>query len=222
MKKNIHVGFDIDETFIHSIDIKLDQEPYVDADFNIRDVDTGKYSFSTYIRPNARLLLNYVKENYNIFFYTRSSKDYALEVLKEFGMENEKLFHSKYIEVETVDTLYEGLKKFKVKRLDKIANKLCISIDDMIFIDDIKNRNEIRPIHVVTQVPAYYGNDVDSVMTKLLKEFQHCQLLNELKIKEHFKNINLIDTLEIKEVIDVDTQLKDTQLKRSKIKNKSF
>lgn len=40
MKKNIHVGFDIDETFIHSIDIKLDQKPYFDADFNIKDSDT--------------------------------------------------------------------------------------------------------------------------------------------------------------------------------------
>jgi polyhydroxyalkanoate synthesis regulator protein len=214
MKKNIHVGFDIDETFIHSIDIKLDQEPYVDADFNIKDVDTGKYSFSTYIRPNARLLLNYVKENYNIFFYTRSSKDYALEVLKEFGMENEKLFHSKYIEVETVDTLYEGLKKFKVKRLDKIANKLCISIDDMIFIDDIKNRNEIRPIHVVTQVPAYYGNDIDNIMTTLMKAFKACEQLNEQSIKEYFKGIDLL-------VIEKNEN-KNTLTTKNKIKNKSF
>lgn len=211
MKKNIHVGFDIDETFIHSIDIKLDQQPYVDADFNIKDMDTGKYSFSTYIRPNARLLLNYVKDNYNIFFYTRSSKDYAVEVLKEFGMENETLFHSKYIDVETVDTLYEGIKKFKVKRLDKMAKKLGINIDDMIFIDDIKNRNEIRPIHVVTQVPAYYGNDTDNVMTALLKSFQLCAVFSEDEIKNYFKSIDLLN-IEKDEVKNI---------KRNKIKNKS-
>lgn len=216
MKKNIYVGFDIDETFIHSIDIKLDQEPYVDADFNIKDVDTGKYSFSTYIRPNAGLLLNYVKEHYNIFFYTRASKDYALSVLKEFGMENEALFHSKYIDVETIDTLYEGFKKFKVKRLDKIANKLGINVDDMIFIDDIKNRNEIRPIHVVTQVPAYYGNDIDNVMTTLLKKFQVCQFLKELEIKEQFKNIDLINIKKIDKHIE-----NVPKIKGSKMKNKS-
>jgi len=192
MKKNIYVGFDIDETFIHSIDIKLDQEPYIDADFNIKDADSGKLSFSTYIRPNAGLLLNYVKENYNIFFYTRSSKDYALAVLNEFGLENEMLFHAKYIDVETVDTLYEGFKKFKVKRLDKIANKLGINIDDMIFIDDIKNRNEIRPMHVVTQVPAYYGNDTDNVMTTLLKAFQICEKCDETSIKNYFKELDLL------------------------------
>lgn len=193
MKKNIHVGFDIDETFIHSIDIGFDQEPYVDADFNIKDLDTGKYAFSTYIRPNASLLLNYVKENYNIFFYTRSSNDYALAVLKEFGLENEPLFATKYIDVETVDTLYEGIKRFKVKRLDKIANKLNIEIDDMIFIDDIRNTNEIRPIHVVTQVPAYYGSDNDNTMTVLLKKFQDCEKLDEISTKTYFKNIDLIN-----------------------------
>lgn len=216
MKKNIHVGFDIDETFIHSIDIKLDQEPYVDADFNIKDVDTGKYSFSTYIRPNANLLLNYVREHYNIFFYTRSSNDYALAVLKEFGMENELLFHSKHIDVESVDTLYEGFKRFKVKRLDKIAGKLGVKVDDMIFIDDIKNRNEIRPVHVVTQVPAYYGNDIDNVMTILLKKFQDCQLMDEVKIKEYFKNINLIDEIKIAGSVD------EPKIKINKIKNKSI
>jgi hypothetical protein len=208
MKKNIHVGFDIDETFIHSIDIKLDQTPYVDADFNIKDSDTGKYSFSTYIRPNAALLLNYVKEHYNIFFYTRSSKDYALAVLNEFGFENDTLFHSKYIDVETVDTLYEGFKKFKVKRLDKIANKLGINVDDMIFIDDIKNKNEIRPIHVVTQVPAYYGNDTDNIMTTLLKAFQACEQCDELSIKNYFKELDLL-TIE-----------KNELMKKIKIKNK--
>ena len=208
MKKNIYVGFDIDETFIHSIDIKLDQEPYVDADFNIKDADTDKLSFSTYIRPNARLLLNYVRDNYNIFFYTRSSKDYALAVLNEFGLENEILFHSKYIDVETVDTLYEGFKKFKVKRLDKIATKLGINVDDMIFIDDIKNRNEIRPIHVVTQVPAYYGNDTDNVMTTLLKAFQVCEQHDEISIKNYFKELDLL-TIE-----------KNELTKKNKIKNK--
>jgi hypothetical protein len=213
MKKNIHVGFDIDETFIHSIDIKLDQEPYVDADFNIKDVDTGKYSFSTYIRPNAGLLLNHVKEHYNIFFYTRASKDYALSVLKEFGMENEVLFHSKYIDVETIDTLYEGFKKFKVKRLDKIANKLGINVDDMIFIDDIKDRNEIRPIHVVTQVPAYHGNDIDNVMTTLLKKFQVCQFLDENEIKSHFKNIDLINIKKLDDVSEIQKSIKSNTIK---------
>lgn len=212
MKKNIYVGFDIDETFIHSIDIKLDQEPYVDADFNIKDIDTGKYSFSTYIRPNAALLLNYVKENYNIFFYTRSSKDYALEVLKEFGMENERLFHSKYIDIETIDTLYEGFKRFKVKRLDKIASKLNINIDDMIFIDDIKDRNEIRPIHVVTQVTAYHGNDIDNTMTRLLNAFQACEQLDEMSIKEYFRMLDLVKSEKIENVV----------VKNNKMKNKSF
>jgi hypothetical protein len=193
MKKNIHVGFDIDETFIHSIDISLDQEPYIDADFNIKDVDTGRYAFSTYIRPNASLLLNYVKDNYNIFFYTRSSKDYALAVLKEFGLENEKFFSTKYIDVETVDTLYEGRKRFKVKRLDKIASKLNIDIDDMMFIDDIRNTNEIRPIHVVTQVPAYHGSDNDNIMTVLLKKFQACNQLDEESIKAYFKSVDLMN-----------------------------
>lgn len=186
MKRNIFIGFDIDETFIHSKEIGLDKTPYCDSDFNIKD-SNGEYNFSTYIRPNAQSLLNYVRDNFNIFFYTRSSKYYTEAVLKQFGMENEIFFHSKYIDVETIDTPEDGFKRFKVKRLDKIANKLGCKINDMLFIDDIKNRYEVRPSHIVIQVPEYKGFDNDNALSILLSKFKEYENLKDNDFKDNMK-----------------------------------
>jgi len=189
MKKNIYIGFDIDETFIHSRDISIDKEPYDDADFNIKD--RGDFAFSTFVRPNAALLLNYIRDTYNIFFYTRASQDYALSILKEFDMDNEKLFHSKHIETESVDTLYEGFKRFKVKRLDKIASKMNVNIDDIIFFDDIRNSYEIRPINIVVQVPEYTGSELDNVLGILYSRFKEVENKTTDEIKRNIKSISI-------------------------------
>lgn len=193
MDKKIYIGFDIDETLIHSIDIKIDQKPHENTDFKIKDKDSGVYMFSTYIRPNANLLLNYIKNNYEMFFYTRATKNYSLAILEEFGMNNEKLFHSNHIETEVIYTLYEGYKTFKVKRLDEIAKELNINVNQIIFIDDIKNEYEIIPQNKVIQVPAYYGSESDNTMTKLLKKFQECKDLDISELREELKSLNLMN-----------------------------
>ncbi len=187
MDKKLYVGFDIDETIIHSKEIFLDNKPYCDCDFNIKNKE-GEYDYSVYIRPNASLLLNYIDENYNLFFYTRATKDYALHILKEFGLESKPLFHSKHIENETVDTLYEGFKRFKVKRLDKIAKLLNCEIDDILFFDDIRNNNEIRPIYQVVKVPEYIGYDNDNALSVIYKKFKECENKNNSEIIENIKN----------------------------------
>lgn len=189
MRTKLYIGFDIDETFIHSKDIDSDNIPYDDADFNI--VEDNKLVFSTYIRPNASLLLNHINDNYNIFFYTRASQEYALEVLKEFGLEDKPLFHASHIEKETVDTVYEGRKKVEVKRLDKVAKKLNIDVNNIIFFDDIRNYLETRPVNVVVQVPAYVGSDLDNVMGTLYNRFLSCKNLSDDEIKSKIKNISM-------------------------------
>lgn len=174
MNKKIYVGFDIDETIIHSKQIN-DGIPFDDADFNLYH-ENGSYAYSVYIRDNANLLLNYIDKNYNLFFYTRATKDYATQILINLGFENPRLFHSKYIDVETVDTVYEGIKKFKVKRLDKISNKLGCDIDDIVFFDDIKNNYEIRPTYLVVQVKPYIGYDNDVELGNIFNKI--CNLKN--------------------------------------------
>lgn len=171
MNKKIYVGFDIDETIIHSKKI-IDGIPYDDADFHLYN-ENGSYAYSVYIRDNANLLLNYINKSYNLFFYTRATKDYASQILINLGFENPILFHSKHIDVETVDTIYEGFKRFEVKRLDKIANKLDCNIDDIIFFDDIKNQYEIRPTYLVIQVSPYIGYDNDIELGNIFNKFSN-------------------------------------------------
>lgn len=175
MNKKIYVGFDIDETIIHSKAI-TDGVPYEDCDFNIYH-DNGNLAYSVYTRPNAELLLNYVDKNYNLFFYTRATKDYASKILTNLGFENPLLFHSKYIDVETVDTIYEGFKRFQIKRFDKIANKLNCNVDDMLFFDDVKNTIETRPVHIVSQVSEYLAFD-DDLFSHIYNKFKSIENKN--------------------------------------------
>lgn len=175
MDKKIYVGFDIDETIIHSKEI-TDGVTYEDCDFNIYH-DNGNLAYSVYTRPNAELLLNYVDKNYNLFFYTRATKDYASKILTNLGFENPVLFHSKYIDVETVDTIYEGFKRFQIKRFDKIANKLKCNVDDMLFFDDVKNSIETRPVHIVSQVDQYLAYD-DDFFSNIYNKFKSIENKN--------------------------------------------
>lgn len=167
--KKIYVGFDLDETLIHSKDLGISNEPYLDCDFNI--MEKNKYKYSVYIRPNSILLLNY----------------------------------SSSIDKTYLNTIYEGRKRFETKRLDKISKKMKINIDDVIFFDDIKNNNEIRPLKNVVKVPAYFGSDFDNALGKIYKLFKDSLSLNlnEYDFKNFILNIDenyLKDDYKIKEI----------------------
>lgn len=200
MKKDIFIGFDLDETLISSLDLGITNEPYIDSDFDIKEND--KFKYSVYERPNARLLLNYIDENFNLFFYTRSGSDYAFEIVKNLGFEENIIFSSSSIDKETIETIYEGFKRFQVKRLDKIVKKLGTSLDKIIFFDDIKNSLEIRPIERVIKVPVYNGIDFDNALGKIFKVF---------KDSENFENNEICSKL---------LSIKESDLEYEKNKNK--
>ncbi len=208
MDKKIYIGFDLDETLIHSKDLGLTNEPYVDCDFNI--MEDNKFKYSVYIRPNSILLLNYIYEKYNLFFYTRAGEDYAKSIVSYFGFEDCPLFHSSSIDKVYIDTIYEGRKRFEVKRLDKIAKKMNINVDDMIFFDDIKNNNEIRPLKNVIKVPAYIGSDFDNALGKIYKIFKDCSNLEIDSLKNVILNIN-------ENYLKEDYKINDNKLLKNKI-----
>lgn len=208
MKKEIYIGFDLDETLISSKDLGISNEPYIDCDFNI--FANGKYKYSVYERPNARLLLNYIDQNFNLFFYTRSGEDYAKSIVKNLGFEECPTFFSSSVDKIRIDTIYEGIKKFEVKRLDKIATKLNINLNSLIFFDDIKNSREIRPYDRVIKVPEYHGSDFDNALGKIYKI---------IKDNINLENKDFIDKLLM---IEENSLLEEVDIKNFKIKNKKI
>ena len=208
MKKKIYIGFDLDETLINSKDLGLSNEPYIDCDFNI--IDNGKFKYSVYERPNTRLLLNYIEQNFNLFFYTRAGENYAKSIVKNLGFEECPTFFSSSVEKIRIDTIYEGIKKFEVKRLDKIAKKLNIDLNSLMFFDDIKNSREIRPFERVIKVPAYYGSDFDNALGKIYKIIR--ENIN-LENKEFINKMLMIDENSLLEDIDI----KNVKIKYKKI-----
>lgn len=192
---DIYIGFDLDETLISSRILGITNEPFVDADFNL--TEHGKFVFSVYERPNARVLLNYINENFNLFFYTRAGEYYAKQVVSNLGFESCPLFFSSSIDKIRVDTIYEGIKRIEVKRLDKIAKKLNTEIDNLLFFDDIRNSIEIRPYNRVIKVPAYNGSDYDNALSKIYTIIKNNILMDNkdfinslLSIEEDFLNEN--------------------------------
>ena len=114
-------------------------------------------------------------------------------------------YQSSSIDKTYLNTIYEGRKRFETKRLDKIAKKMKINIDDVIFFDDIKNNNEIRPLKNVVKVPAYFGSDFDNALGKIYKLFKDSLSLNlnEYDFKNFILNIDenyLKDDYKIKEI----------------------
>lgn len=193
--KDIFFGFDLDETLIHSKKIGVSEQPYDDADFNI--YNGNQVSYSVYIRPHAKLLLDYIKERYHLFFYTRAGSSYAEQIVDNLGCNNYPTFSSSSIEREKVETLEEGIKKFLVKRLDKIASKLGASVDNMIFVDDIRNTREIRPISQVLQVPEYDGSDLDSVLYKLYSRLKEIDNKSDKELIKDFLSQPLDELINI-------------------------
>lgn len=156
IKKNIYIGFDIDETLIHSVEglkSRYDVDP--SADYYIKDELTDLIEYEVYERPNINLVLNKVANEYNLFFYTRATKTYAEKIMSLIGYEDYPLFTRNDTEQVKDIGPYSSGQTYYVKRLDLIAKKLNTNVDNIIFIDDVRNINEIRPIEAVMKIKAF-------------------------------------------------------------------
>lgn len=193
--KKIFFGFDLDETLIHSVEglkSKFDVDP--SADFYIKDDMTDLIEYEVYERPNINLVLNKVSNEYNLFFYTRALKDYAEKIVKHLGYEQYPLFtREDTIEEKDIGPYSEG-RTYHVKRLDLIAKRLNTSIENIVFVDDVRNTQQIRPIEVVMKISEFNTSSVkDNEFTKLYKFLNELKGTDEEKIKKlrsfHFPNI---------------------------------
>lgn len=187
-KKSIYFGFDLDETLIHSKETFksiADADPA--ADFYIYDQNFKKrIEYEVFIRPNTHLVLNKVDSEYNLFFYTRAERFYAESIVKNLGFEHLPLFTRNDTDVEADFGPYSSGRQFYVKRLDKIAKALNTSVENIVFIDDVRNQQEIRPLENVIKIKEFTDEDfLDNEFTKLhsfLKDIKDDeQALNNLK-----------------------------------------
>lgn len=194
-KKKIFFGFDLDETLIHSKETfvsKTDADPA--ADFYIYDNQfKNRIEYEVFVRPNTNLILNKVHDEYNMFFYTRAEKEYAKNIVSNLGFEDCPLFTRDDTDLEQDFGPYSNGTKFYVKRLDKISITLGCKVESIIFIDDVKNNMEIRPIENVIRIKEFKGEDfLDNEFTKLYK-FLNTLKESDAHLIEKFKSFNFND-----------------------------
>lgn len=194
-KKQIYFGFDLDETLIHSKETFksiTDADPA--ADFYIYDHQfKNRVEYEVFVRPNIDLVLNKVNSEYNMFFYTRAEKNYAENIVSNLGYSELPLFTREDTDLEQDFGPYSSGSKFYVKRLDKIASKLGTSIENIIFIDDVKNNQEIRPLDNVIRIKEFTDEDfLDNEFTKLYK-FLNTLQNNDKDLISKLKKFNFDD-----------------------------
>jgi TFIIF-interacting CTD phosphatase-like protein len=169
--KEIFFGFDIDETIIHSVEglkSKYDVDPA--ADFYIKSDDTDLIEYEVYVRPNIDIVLNKVAKDYNLFFYTRAIKSYAEKILDVLGYQDYPLFTREDTVQEKDIGPYSDGRVYHVKNLNHIAKRLNTTVENIVFVDDVRNIQEIRPVEAVMRISEFNTHSVkDNEFTKLYK-----------------------------------------------------
>ncbi len=90
---DIYLGLDIDETLI------LTQRYYGlndrpdDAEFYF---ESDIFKFALYKRNHLDEFLKFVHQNFNVFFYTRATEDYAKKIISFLGYEETPLLHREH------------------------------------------------------------------------------------------------------------------------------
>jgi len=157
MNGKIYVGLDIDETLIMTKRYGSLYDRPDDAEFYF---ECGPFKYCLYKRPFLDQFLTYVHENYNVFFYTRATQEYAQQIITFLGYPNTPLFHRE--DCQRIEEIlpYEKQKTvYHKKNLGMVAAQLNIDLRDIVFIDDVVNDREIMPTELVITIPEFDGED---------------------------------------------------------------
>lgn len=167
----IYVGLDLDETLIvteryYALNDRPDNaELYFNCD---------PFKYALHIRDGVRDFLNYIDDNFELFFYTRATKDYAEHIVNHLGYGDKPLFHREdTIRVEIPAFGYDKQRLiYQKKDLFKIAEKLGTKIDKIVFIDDVSNDDEIIPTKCVIAIPEMVIDEPDNDLLIILQHFK--------------------------------------------------
>jgi hypothetical protein len=157
MHGKIYVGLDIDETLIKTKQYSCLMDRQDDAEFYFA---CGPFKYALYKRPFLDEFLAYLHANYNVFFYTRATQEYAQQIITFLGYTTTPLFHREDCQriAEVVPYQKERLIYHK-KNLQLVATKLNTELRHIVFIDDVVNDKELTPTDIVIAIPEYDGTN---------------------------------------------------------------
>lgn len=145
-----------------------------------------KRKFYVQIRPKLIEFLQSIVQNYNIFFYTASEKEYAKEIVSKiledaFQSQNTYLKDFEYYKSNLDNIIFSRecctfMNGYEIKDL-RILNK---PLSDVILIDDIQGSGLLQPMNSLI-IPPFYGNINDNfLIEELLPLLMKCSEKSDL------------------------------------------
>lgn len=193
----INIGLDIDETIIQTkryyglFDRPDDAEFY----FLLKDGDYDE-TYALYLRPYLKEFIKFLDSNFKIFFYTRADKKYAETILKFLLLDKYPLFGREHtiIHNDIVFNPYRGnivIKRYQ-KDLNIIAENLKIDINDIIFIDDVTENEQLIQPELTIKIPEF-DYEVQDFDLKIIKNHIEQGLnYNKETLKKYIKSLKFL------------------------------
>lgn len=190
----IYLGLDIDETIIKTLsyDGLIDRPDDAEFYFTLSDA-TYIENFAVYIRPHLKEFMDFAILNFNVFFYTRADINYAKEILKFLKYDNLPLFaRDKTIKKEEiiVEAYNQNFKKITyIKDLNIIAKELNISIDDIVFIDDVTSKDQLIQPELTIKIPEFDIDNPDFDLLIIKNHMAQGLLYNQENFKIYMRSL---------------------------------
>lgn len=163
------IGLDLDETLVHCVKYTgLSNRPD-DAELYIT-VENNEH-YAVYKRKGLDDFIAFVNTHFNVFIYTRATKEYASQIINKLfpGIIFFDRDFTERKEFVIADAYTREAKRVVFKKdLAKIATLLNTTIDKIIFIDDVVNEDEITPREALLAIPEFLneGDDNDLLIIK--------------------------------------------------------
>lgn len=184
-RKSINYKTRSDSSIIKTMSSKPSLKTKIGSIENSKKIPSQKVvkrKFYVQIRPKLLEFLRSVSQDYNIFFYTASEKEYAKEVVSKifqnaFYLDNVKNddfdFLDKIIFSRENCTFMNG---YELKDL-RLLNK---PLSDVILVDDIQGSGLLQPMNSLI-IPPFYGDTNDNFLfDELLPLLSKCSQKSEL------------------------------------------
>lgn len=160
-----------------------------------------KRKFFVQIRPGLIDFLQCVSQNFNIFFYTASEREYAKEVVSKILKDASNTPSTKCADLTSFEYYLANLDKIIFSRECckfmhgyelKDLSILNLPLTDIILVDDIQGSGLLQPMNSLI-IPPFYGDINDNFLTdELLPLLTKCSQTHELiaNIRRYAKDIS--------------------------------
>jgi TFIIF-interacting CTD phosphatase-like protein len=182
---------DLDETLIYATTDYKSTERKDNYDFKVT-LDTPE-TYYIYKRTDCDALIKLGFELYRVVIWTASDKGYALPIINKLfpdkNMQPEFILYGQQCSYKYSNINYEsetGNRITKIKNLKKVKQKLKISLEKIVIVDD-KYRNCLNNYSNAVIVSEYTGNIQDSEFADLMIYLQY------LSTVENIRSINKRD-----------------------------